>query len=64
MDQQNMDLLASSLRALGVTIDVSVLDLIFTLYQKIEEKKSDISLADIHRLSEEVSMKYNINDTK
>ena len=64
MNQQKIDLLASSLRALGVTIDVPVLDLIFTLYNKIEEKDSDITLADIHKLSEEVSTKYNIKDLK
>ena len=59
-----MDLLASSLRALGVTIDIPVLDLIFALYQKIEEKNTDISLADIHKLSEEISGKYHTNELK
>lgn len=59
MEMQQLELLASSLRVLGLNLDVPTLDVILTLRNKLEDKQADISLAEIHSLSVETMSKYN-----
>lgn len=58
---KELELLSSSLRVLGVNLDIPTLDLIFTLQKELSEKEANISLAEIHELSAEVAQKYNLD---
>jgi len=57
---QQLELLASSLRVLGLNLDVPTLDLIFTLHKELGEKEANISIAEIHQISIEMTQKYNL----
>lgn len=61
MEIQQLELLASSLRVLGINLDAPTLDLIFTLQKKINEKEANISIAEIHQTSIEMTQKYNLD---
>jgi hypothetical protein len=61
MEIQQLELLTSSLRVLGVNLDTPTLDLIFTLKKELNEKKADISIAEIRKISMEMTQKYNLN---
>lgn len=61
MEIQQLELLASSLRVLGLSLDVPTLDLIFTLNKELNEKEASISLAEIHKASLEIRHKYNLD---
>lgn len=58
---KELELLSSSLRVLGVNLDIPTLDLIFTLQKELSEKEANISLAEIHELSAVVAQKYNLD---
>ena len=61
MEIEQLELLASSLRALGLNLDVPTLDLIFTLNKELNEKKANISMSEIHEISMQMTQKYNLN---
>lgn len=61
MEIQQLELLASSLRVLGLNLDVPTLDLIFTLHKELSEKEANISIAEIHQISIEMTHKYNLD---
>ncbi|WP_075343787.1 hypothetical protein [Tenacibaculum agarivorans] len=61
MEIQQLELLASSLRVLGLNLDIPTLDLIFTLNKELVEKEASISLAEIHKISMEMTQKYNLD---
>lgn len=57
---KELELLSSSLRVLGLNLDIPTLDLIFTLQQELNKKEANISLAEIHKLSAEIAQKYKL----
>lgn len=61
MKIEELELLASSLRVLGLNIEIPTLELIFVLNNELKEKKMNISLGEIQQLGMEIKHKYNLD---
>ncbi len=60
MQNNNLELLSSALRAVGGNFDIPTLDLILSVKELVDKKGDEISIKEIATVSNKIAEKYTV----